>query len=95
VFETVQHFTRESLRDRAPLAPPRVVMPPVEEPRPFVRPPPARPRWYQRRTVQASIVVTVLGLVVGGYALATRDPGWFGEGWQPGISTVDPGLGRR
>ncbi len=85
----------ELLAPLAPRPPPRLPVPPVDDPRPFKRPPPEPPRWYQRRTVQASIVVTVLGLIVGGYALATRDPGRFDEGWQTDIGTVDPGLGRR
>lgn len=85
----------ELLAPLAPRAPPRLPVPPVEDPRPFVRPPAAPPRWFQRRTVQASIAITVLGLIVGGYALAARDPGWFDEGWQTDIGNVDPGLGRR
>ncbi len=76
-----------------PLAPPRQRPDPEQGPIVGPKPPIVVKKWYQRRPVQAGIIVGVLGAIVGGYLIATSgaDSLLFNKD-----TTVDPPqLGRR
>lgn len=76
-----------------PLAPPKQRVDPDEGPILRPTPPVVAKKWYQRRPVQAGILVGVLGAIVGGYLIAT---GGADSLFWNGDTTVDgPMLGRR
>lgn len=75
-----------------PLAPPKQRRDPEEGP--IVPPKPiVVKKWYQRRPVQAGIVVGVLGAIVGGYLIATS--GSDSIRWNTDTQNDQPTTGRR